>query len=331
MIVLVNSRAVGRGRASFLSSYLHKRGKFICFSLFRRNIRFRKRAGDVSGIGKHYVRGWRRSEKWARGRERERGERADSFRFTIQFAAPRNLIKRFYVYYGQFYMCVYPRHIDSRVIGLPCFPSIIHKFHPLLGFLAFRIRPLLSPICCLTNRVKKRKGGEKRRRNLESRPRETFSFLFVFSFFTSVFVIRFGSRRTSVVSLSKILRGRHHSRAGCLRSAALRPVNAERFTTNGIYAYAPVHLFVHFRQLPSCSTLPSWSSSLEIPLCVPSALRQGRRDGRVGVELLTTLARNNHRTGFRPTGVGRETERVKICIGEEGGGRGNGTRKIRVN
>lgn len=183
MIVLVNSRAVGRGRASFLSSYLHKRGKFICFSLFRRNIRFRKRAGDVSGIGKHYVRGWRRSEKWARGRERERGERADSFRFTIQFAAPRNLIKRFYVYYGQFYMCVYPRHIDSRVIGLPCFPSIIHKFHPLLGFLAFRIRPLLSPICCLTNRVKKRKGGEKKEEEISNLVLEKrFPFFLFFHF-----------------------------------------------------------------------------------------------------------------------------------------------------
>lgn len=187
MIVLVNSRAVGRGRASFLSSYLHKRGKFICFSLFRRNIRFRKRAGDVSGIGKHYVRGWRRSEKWARGRERERGERADSFRFTIQFAAPRNLIKRFYVYYGQFYMCVYPRHIDSRVIGLPCFPSIIHKFHPLLGFLAFRIRPLLSPICCLTNRVKKRKGGKKKKKKSRiSSSRNVFLSFYFFIFYERI-------------------------------------------------------------------------------------------------------------------------------------------------
>lgn len=331
MIVLVNSRAVGRERASFLSSYLHKRGKFICFSLFRRNIRFRKRAGDVSGIGKHYVRGWRRSEKWARGRERERGERADSFRFTIQFAAPRNLIKRFYVYYGQFYMCVYPRHIDSRVIGLPCFPSIIHKFHPLLGFLAFRIRPLLSPICCLTNRVKKRKGGKKEEEisNLVLEKRFPFFLFFHFLRAYSSFVSGRDGHRSC-------LSPRFYEGATTREPDVCVPPLYDRLTRNGlqrngIYAYAPVHLFVHFRQLPSCSTLPSWSSSLEIPLCVPSALRQGRRDGRVGVELLTTLARNNHRTGFRPTGVGRETERVKICIGEEGGGRGNGTRKIRVN
>lgn len=91
MIVLVNSPE--RGGAPCLSSYLHKRRKFICFSLFRRNIRFRKRAGDVSGIGKHCARegegggGGERRVGVKNGRERERGEGSFSVYNSIRSAA----------------------------------------------------------------------------------------------------------------------------------------------------------------------------------------------------------------------------------------------------
>lgn len=97
-----------------------------------------------------------------RGREREkriRARRTDSFRFTIQFAAPRNLIKCFYVYYGQFYMYVYPRHIDSRAIGRPSF-SIIHPFRPRFS--------LASGFVCLEKSSRRWTSNEPRK-NLESR------------------------------------------------------------------------------------------------------------------------------------------------------------------
>lgn len=184
-------------------------------------------------------------------RERER-EDAGSFRFTIQFAAPRNLIKRFYVYYGQFYMCVYPRHIRFARHRPTSRPSIIHKFHPLLGFLAFpssKSRPLSN---------EPRKKEKKKISNLSKE--ETTIFLFFFLLFTSVY-----SFRASSCPPSKILRGRH--------TLASRMFAFRRFTTGlhewDLHAYAPVHLFAHFRHCPVVRHTVSSSSSLEIPLYPP--------------------------------------------------------------
>lgn len=228
--------------------------------------------------------------------EREREERV-RFRFTIQFAAPRNLIKRFYVYYGQFYMCVYPRHIRFARHRPTSRPSIIHKFHPLLGFLAF---PLLQIPLPLSNEPRKKE----KKKNLSKEETTVFLSFSLLFFFTSVYPFR-----ASSCLPRRFYEGATHSRAGCLRSAALRPVNAERFTRMGIYlhaAYAPVHLFAHFRHCPVVRHTVSSSSLKKYP-CIHR------------VELLTTLARNNRamneistrnrdvrRRGRRETGGGEK-------------------------
>lgn len=142
--------------------------------------------------------------------EREREERV-RFRFTIQFAAPRNLIKRFYVYYGQFYMCVYPRHIRFARHRPTSRPSIIHKFHPLLGFLAF---PLLQIPLPLSNEPRKK---EKKKKSLQRR-NDGFPLFFSFIFFYERLLVS-----GILVSPSKILRGRH--------TLASRMFAFRRFTT----------------------------------------------------------------------------------------------------
>lgn len=204
--------------------------------------------------------------KNGRERKRERGEDAGSFRFTIQFAAPRNLIKRFYVYYGQFYMCVYPRHIRFARHRPTSRPSIIHKFHPLLGFLAFpssKSRPLSN---------EPRKKEKKKISNLSKE--ETTVFLFFFYFLRAS--TRFGHPR---VLPRRFYEGATHSRAGCLRSAALRPVY-----TNGIYMHTHRCIF---------SRIFDTARLFDTP-CPPPPRWKYRCIHRV--ELLTTPARNNRAT-----------------------------------
>ena len=81
----------------------------------------------------------------------------------------------------------------------------------------------------LSNEPRKKKGErEEKKRNLEPLLKKCFFFLPSFSLsfhflrVYSSFVSSFDGHQSCP---SKILRRRHHSRAGCLRSAALRPSN----------------------------------------------------------------------------------------------------------
>lgn len=169
-------------------------------------------------------------------RERER-EDAGSFRFTIQFAAPRNLIKRFYVYYGQFYMCVYPRHIRFARHRPTSRPSIIHKFHPLLGFLAFpssKSRPLSN---------EPRKKEKKKISNLSKEETTVFLFFF-FTFYERLLV-----SGILVSSLEDFTRAPHTREPDvCV------PPLYDRFTRMGSTCIRTGASFRAFSTLPGCST-----------------------------------------------------------------------------